>query len=405
MADTVLFGRYRLLEPAGSGGTAEVWRAIDEQTGEEVALKRLHPIVFGSENGRRRLEREFRALRALEHPNVVRVRDLLIAEDEAALILDYVPGVSLATRLNDGPRVTEAEAVAIAGDVAAALSAAHKAGIVHRDVKPGNILLAPDGRAQLTDFGIAHADGDDTAVTATGMLVGTLRYIAPEQLRGEPATTSSDLYSLAAVTYEMAAGRPAFGATTPVALVEEQRDGPPPLSGDAAALDGPVRRAMSADPKARQRSVDAFARDLRGAAKALRGAAAVAAAPEEPKTEQIPAAAGFAAVWAGAPLVEREDAAAVVAPPLRSGRTRATTRARPGVLAALTGLLFGLLLLVGLTLTGGNRPSGAVDAGAGTPPPSRATASPTAKPTPKPTPRPVAKPGKKKGHKHGGGED
>jgi eukaryotic-like serine/threonine-protein kinase len=401
MADTVLFGRYRLLAAAGTGGTAEVWRAIDEQTGEEVALKRLHPIVFGSENGRRRLEREFRALRALEHPNVVRVRDLLIADDEAALILDFVPGVSLATRLNDGPRVTEAEAVAISADVAAALGAAHKAGIVHRDVKPGNILLAPDGRAQLTDFGIAHSDGDDTAVTATGMLVGTLRYIAPEQLRGEPATASSDLYSLAAVTYETAAGRPAFGATTPVALVEEQRDGPPPLSGDAAALDEPVRRAMSADPKARQRSVDAFARDLRRAAKGLPGAAAVATA-EDPKTEQIPAAAGFAAVWAGAPLVEREDPAAVVAPPVRTGGTRATTRARPGVLAAVTGLLFGLLLLVGLTLTGGNRPTGAVDAGAGTPAPSRPAASPSAKPTPKATPTPVAKPVKKKGKKHHG---
>jgi eukaryotic-like serine/threonine-protein kinase len=406
MADTVLFGRYRLLEPAGSGGTAEVWRAIDEQTGEEVALKRLHPIVFGSENGRRRLEREFRALRALEHPNVVRVRDLLIADDEAALILDYVPGVSLATRLNDGPRVTEAEAVAVAADVAAALSAAHKAGIVHRDVKPGNILLAPDGRAQLTDFGIAHADGDETVVTATGMLVGTLRYIAPEQLRGEPATPSSDLYSLAAVTYEMAAGRPAFVATTPVALVEEQRDGPPPLSGDAAALDEPVRRAMSADPKARQRSVDAFARDLHRAAKKLPGAA-VAFAADEPKTEHIATGAGFAALWAGVPLVEGEPAA--VAAPVRSGGTRATTRtttrARPGVLAALTGLLFGLLLLVGLTLAGRDRPAGAVDAGVGTPPPSRATASPTAKPTPTPTSRPVAKPGKKKGHKHGGGDD
>jgi eukaryotic-like serine/threonine-protein kinase len=391
MADTVLFGRYRLLEPAGTGGTAEVWRAIDEQTGEEVALKRLHPIVFGSENGRRRLEREFRALRALEHPNVVRVRDLLIADDEAALILDYVPGASLATRLTDGPRVTESEAVTIATDVAAALGAAHQAGIVHRDVKPGNILLAPDGRAQLTDFGIAHADGDETAVTATGMLVGTLRYIAPEQLRGEPATPSSDLYSLAAVTYEMAAGQPAFAATTPVALVEEQRDGPARLSGDAAALDEPVRRAMSADPKARQPSVDAFARELQRAANGL-------AATADANTEAIPAAAGFAAVWAGAPLVESDVA------PVRSSPT---TRARPGVLAALAGLMFAMLLLVGLTLTGSNRPAGAVDGGAGTPSPSQATPSPTAKPTPKATPRPVAKPPPKKhkGKKHKGEGD
>jgi eukaryotic-like serine/threonine-protein kinase len=403
MADTVLFGRYRLLAPAGSGGTAEVWRALDEQTGEEVALKRLHPIVFGSENGRRRLEREFRSLRALDHPNVVRVRDLLVADDEAALILDYVPGPSLAARLAEGRRLTEAEAVAIASDVAAALSAAHKAGIVHRDVKPGNILLAPDGRARLTDFGIAHSDGDDTAVTATGMLVGTLRYIAPEQLRGEPATRASDLYSLAAVTYEMAAGRPAFAATTPVALVEEQRDGPPPLVGDAAPLDGPVRRAMSADPKARQRSVDAFARELRRATKALPGAAAAAApADSDPRTQAIGAGAGFAAVWAGAPLVEGDRAAEAIpaASPVTAHRGIAagtTTGSRPGVLAALAGVAFALLLLVGLTLTSGGRPTGAVDANAGTP-------QPTARATAKPTPTPTAKPAKKGHGKHGHGE-
>jgi eukaryotic-like serine/threonine-protein kinase len=413
MADTVLFGRYRLLAAAGSGGTAEVWRAIDEQTSEEVALKRLHPIVFGSENGRRRLAREFRSLRALDHPNVVRVRDLLVADDEAALILDYVPGTSLADRLRDGPPPTETDAVRIASDVAAALSAAHKAGIVHRDVKPGNILLGPDGRARLTDFGIAHSDGDDTAVTATGMLVGTLRYIAPEQLRGEPATRSSDLYSLAAVTYEMAAGRPAFAATTAVGLVEEQRDGPPPLVGAAAPLDAPVRRAMSADPKARQRSVDAFARDLRRAAKALPGAAAAAvAAPEataEPQTEPIGARAGFAAVWAGAPLVEADKAdvepAAVVAAPVGRPSRRglmagSATRSRPGVLAAIAGIAFAALLLLGLTLTGGGRPTGAVDANVVTPAPTKAT--------PKPTPKPTLKPVKKRGHGHdkrGGGDE
>ena len=403
MADTVLFGRYRLVAPAGSGGTAEVWRAVDEQTGEEVALKRLHPIVFGSENGRRRLEREFRSLKALHHPNVVRVRDLHIADDEAALILDYVPGTSLAARLADGPPVTEAEAVAIASDVAAALSAAHKAGIVHRDVKPGNILLAPDGPARLTDFGIAHSDGDDTAVTATGMLVGTLRYIAPEQLRGAPATRSSDLYSLAAVTYEMAAGRPAFAAATPVALVEEQRGGPAPLDGAAAPLDAPVRRAMSADPKARQRSVDAFARELRRAAKALPGAAAAAQPVDpDPKTEAIGAGVGFAAVWAGAPLVESDAGAPVDPVPVASAAPRGvaagtTTRSRPGVVAAIAGLAFAVLLIVALMLTGGGRPTGAVDANAGTPAPVQATPTPT----PNPTPQPV----KAKGHHHGhGGE-
>ena len=153
MAKTVLFGRYRLLEPAGSGGSAEVWRALDTKTGDEVAVKRLHPIVFADETGRARLKREFEALLSLDEPHIVRVRDLKIGRNEAAIILDYVPGRSLADRLAGGPPFQPAEAVDVARDIAAALTAAHAAGIVHRDVTPGNILLDPTDGARLTDFG------------------------------------------------------------------------------------------------------------------------------------------------------------------------------------------------------------------------------------------------------------
>ena len=378
----MLFGRYRLLQPAGTGGTAEVWRARDERNGDEVALKRLHPIVFGSRNGRRRLEREFRALKALRHPNVVRVRNLHVARDDAALVLDYVDGPSLAERLAGGSRLTPAEAVTIASDVAAALSAAHEAGIVHRDVKPGNVLLTDDGHAQLTDFGIAHADGDDTAVTATGLLVGTLRYIAPEQLRGEPATPSSDLYSLAAVTYEMLAGGPAFSAATPVALVEEHRVGPAPLSGDVAAFDAPLRRALAPDPTARQRSVAAFAHDLRTTA---------AAVTEDAPTQPIIAGAGAPA--------QRDDAAPVEAEPQPWHTAR--PRARPGVVAGIAGLLFGALLVAALTLNGG-RPSGDVAGAAGTPAATQ-TPRPTLKVTP--APKPKKEHGNDEGHGNKGGKE
>jgi serine/threonine-protein kinase len=237
------------------------------------------------------------------------------------------------------------------------------------------------------------------------MLVGTLRYMAPEQLRGEPATPASDLYSLAAVTYEMAAGRPAFAATTPVALVEEQRGGPPPLTGDAAPLDGVVRRAMSADPKARQPSVAAFARELRRAANGLPGVG-MPPPDDDAKTDQIAAVPGFAAVWAGAPLVEGEPEALAASAARSASRASSAARTRPGVLAALAGLLFALLLLAALTLTGGNRPDGAVDAGVGTPNPTpTATPKPTPTATPKPTPRPPAPKPKHKKHKGHGGED
>ena len=144
MGESVLFGRYRLTESAGAGGSAQVWRATDTKTGDEVAVKRLHPIVFADEAGRARLKREFDALRSLDEPHIVRVRDLEIGEDDAALILDFVPGQSLADRLASGAPFQPAEAVAVATDVAAALSAAHAAGIVHRDVTPGNILLDPN---------------------------------------------------------------------------------------------------------------------------------------------------------------------------------------------------------------------------------------------------------------------
>jgi hypothetical protein len=342
MDQQVLFGRYRLVARAGSGGTAEVWRAIDERTGEEVALKRLHPGVFASEAGRRRLVREFRALRDLRHPNVVAVRDLEIGTDDAALILDYVPGPSLRERLATHAALPPGEAVAIARDVAAALAAAHAAGIVHRDVSPGNVLLAPDGTARLTDFGIADAATEETAVTATGTLVGTLRYVAPEQLRGEPATPSSDLYGLAAVTWEMLAGRPPFAATTPVELVESQRAELRPIEGLDPRLDAAVRRGLALDPGVRPRSVGAFAASLLDA---------LDDRPTEP-----------------------------IALPLPAARPTPRARSRAGPVAVGAALALGALILVGAL--GATDPAGTGGTATETPRPTNAaeTSRPSAEP-------------------------
>jgi serine/threonine-protein kinase len=271
MPNSVLFGRYELLETAGRGGSAEVWRARDRETGEIVAVKRLHPIAFADATARRRLEREFRMLQTLDEPHVVRVRELRIEDREAALILDYVEGESLAGRLAGvaaaGDRLPLGAAVAIVADIAAALGAAHAAGLVHRDVTPANILLGRDGQAHLTDFGIAHATGDGTAtaVTATGLVLGTMRYLAPEQLRGEPATPASDLHALAAVAYEMAAGQPAYEAATPVALVEAQRAGPAPIEDVPAAVDAVIRRGLDPDPARRPSDLRTFAAELTAA--------------------------------------------------------------------------------------------------------------------------------------------
>ena len=398
MPDTVLFERYRLIEPAGRGGSAEVWRALDEQTGEEVAVKRLHPVVFADAAGRQRLRREFDALRSLDEPHIVRVRDLQFGEREAALVLDFVPGESLAQRLArqvaDGTPMAPETAVAIVDDVAAALTAAHAAGIVHRDVTPANILLTTDGEARLTDFGIAHASGDDpaAAVTAAGLLMGTMRYLAPEQLRGAVSTPASDLHGLAAIAYEMLAGHPAYAATSPVALAEAQEAGPPAIDGVPAGVDAAVRRGLAVDPADRPADVATFATSF---AAAVADQVTVATSIEaRDQTRVIPIVAAFpAASVAGAALAASAPPAAPVvsttltvadvgvASPARAAathgplpqavglrdRARGTgagpARRRLGGLPAPVAVVLGLLLAVGLlaaaTLPGGFTLAGA----------------------------------------------
>jgi serine/threonine protein kinase len=271
MEQSVLFGRYRLLSRVGAGGSAQVWRAEDARTGEEVAVKRLHPVVFADPAARRRLERESRALQALDSPNIVRIRDSHLTDDEAALVLDFVPGVSVSERLAEHGRLSAAETVRVVRDVGAALSTAHAAGVVHRDVKPANIILAEDGRALLTDFGVARqqagdaASGAATEVTAPGLVVGSLRYMSPEQLRGEPATPASDQYGLAAVAYEMLSGRAPYDASTPLALATAHAEAPAPLAGIEPSLAAAIQRGLSADPGDRFADVSSFAAAVQGA--------------------------------------------------------------------------------------------------------------------------------------------
>lgn len=367
MDQPVLFGRYRLVAPAGSGGTAQVWRALDERTGDEVAVKRLHPVVFGSDAGRQRLVREFRALRDLHHPNIVRVRDLEIGTDEAALILDFVDGQSLRERLGSGTALAPGEAVAIASDVGAALDAAHRAGLVHRDVSPGNVLIGMDGAARLTDFGIARAGTDHTAVTGSGLLVGTLHYVAPELLRGGSATASSDLYSLAAVTYEMLAGRPAFAVATPVALVEAQRAGAAPIENVDPALDAVVRHGLADDPTHRPATVAAFAAGLQAVVGHDTFGGEI--------TERL-----------ALPLA----AAAAGAAPVPSARVR--NRRAPAMAAATLGLA--ALALAAAALSGPLGPEAAVGGGSAQPkrPAAPTDVQPTATPAPTATPLPATAP-------------
>lgn len=269
-------GRYRLGPRLGRGGMADVFEAFDERLARPVAIKLLRPEMTADPGMRARFEREARSAASLNHPNVVAVYDSGEEDGRAFLVMERLPGETLADRVRSGP-VDPDWLRGVAADVLSALDAAHQRGIVHRDIKPGNILLDPDGRAKVGDFGIAKAIRDSPAgvrstdpaaadLTAVGMLVGTVAYLSPEQIQGEPASPRSDLYGLGVVLYEALTGRKPYPGGEAVAQaravveaaapdVAELRPDVPP---DLAAV---VRRAMSRDPKDRFAS----ARSMRAA--------------------------------------------------------------------------------------------------------------------------------------------
>ncbi|HZU56240.1 MAG TPA: serine/threonine-protein kinase [Actinocrinis sp.] len=213
----LIAGRYRLLAQVGTGGMGVVWRARDEVLGRTVALKELmvRSTTGGAglgDEGTRRAMREARIAARLHHPNVIGVYDIVDHDGRPFLVMEYLESRSLAQLMAAGVLLPPHEVARIGAQLASALTAAHNAGIVHRDVKPGNVLLAEDGEVKLTDFGISRAVGD-TTVTASGLLLGTLGYIAPEVAQGQPADSLSDVYSLGATLYAAVEGQPPFGNT------------------------------------------------------------------------------------------------------------------------------------------------------------------------------------------------
>ena len=220
--DSLILGRYRLDREIAVGGTARVWRARDAKQDRAVAVKLLHPHLLPDATSRRRLEGEARAAEALSHPAIAAVYDVSGPDDDPALVMELVDGEPLSRRLErDGPMPPRA-AAALAADVAEALYHAHQRGIVHRDVKPANILVERrSGRARLIDFGIAHSlEAASQDLTRTGTSLGTPRYMAPEQLAGEPVGPRTDLWGLGAVLYQALSGRVPFDGATPLAIAD-----------------------------------------------------------------------------------------------------------------------------------------------------------------------------------------
>ncbi|WP_249010416.1 serine/threonine-protein kinase [Conexibacter sp. DBS9H8] len=200
---TRLADRYRLEQIVGSGGMAVVWRAADETLGRTVALKVMSDALAADPAYVARFAREARLAASISHPNLVEIYDYSATAARPYLVMEFVPGGTLADRLRDGP-LSVPVLLTVCADLLSALGAVHAQGVLHRDVKPANVLIGPDGRARLTDFGVALLQ-EGTQLTQPGQVVGTLRFIAPELLGGAPPSCQSDLYSLGKVI-EAAAG-------------------------------------------------------------------------------------------------------------------------------------------------------------------------------------------------------
>src|SRR5215475_5146455 len=214
---TTLNGRYRLEARIGAGGMSTVYRATDETLQRQVAIKLMNREIASDSDQLERFRREARAVAQLSHPHIVGVIDYGEDDSRPYIVFEYVEGETLKERIRRNGRLPIAEAVAYAIEIARALGAAHARHIVHRDVKPQNVLIDEEGSAKVTDFGIARTL-DEEGLTADGRVLGTTDYVSPEQALGHDVTGQSDFYSLGVVLYEMLTGRVPFTGETPVAV-------------------------------------------------------------------------------------------------------------------------------------------------------------------------------------------
>ena len=274
-----VFKGYKVTRFIARGGMGLVFEGVQESLDRSVAIKFLYPHLSDEDQFRERFEREARAIARLDHPNIVRVLDFGTEGQMHFMILDYIDGVTLRDHLirvqADGLNLRTETVASITQQVGGALTYAHERGYVHRDVKPGNIMLAKNGRVFLTDFGVVKDIGAMSG-TMTGAVIGTPEYMAPEQANGANIGPPADLYALAVVAYEMLVGRVPFQSTTPVAVLTKHLHEPPPLPSTIAPWYGPeldavFLRALSKNPNERYPTAAEFSRELVAALHAPRG--------------------------------------------------------------------------------------------------------------------------------------
>lgn len=268
-AGVELGNRYRLDERIAGGGMGDVWRGTDQVLGRTVAVKSLLPALMDEPGFAERFRHEARTMATINHPGVVDVYDFGSDQNIAFLVMEYVEGDALSRTLSRVARLTPARTMALIAQAADALQAAHDKGVVHRDVKPGNLLVRPNGTLVLTDFGIARSEMA-AQLTAAGSVLGTASYISPEQASGATASPASDIYALGVVAYQCLSGRRPFDGDNPLEIaMKHVRDHPRPLPGDIPPqVRMIVERALAKDPAARWPSANALAAVARQAAAA-----------------------------------------------------------------------------------------------------------------------------------------
>ena len=289
--DEMIFGRrYRITEKIGSGGMADVYKAIDETLGRTVAVKVLHPTYVNDTDFVDRFRHEASAAANLSHPSIVNIYDYGVEDVGPYIVMELVRGMDLKRVLREQGKLDPRLVAEYGSQVCSALSAAHGYGIIHRDIKPQNIIVTPDGVVKVMDFGIARAVDSDA--TQTGSVLGTAQYVSPEQAQGRRLGPESDLYSLGVVLYELSTGRLPFTGDTPVSVaLKHVNDAPvPPRQVDPSvppALEAVIMKAMQKDPRLRYHSAEEMREDLQRVAQG-RG---VAAQPRVDDTTVMPAVA------------------------------------------------------------------------------------------------------------------
>jgi eukaryotic-like serine/threonine-protein kinase len=259
--DTIIDGRYRVQSRLGSGGMAEVWSAEDSQLGRRVALKLLASRFAADPDFRERFRREASAAAAMQHPNIVAIFDRGEWDGTSYIAMELVEGRTLKQVIQERGPIAAGPAIHVAIEILKALRYAHKRGIVHRDIKPQNVLIDEEGHAKVADFGIARAGASD--MTDDGAILGTVQYVAPEQAQGKPVSPRSDLYSVGVVLYELLTGQVPFDGEAPVSIALKQVSEPPvpPAQLEPSippALEAVVMRALEKDPDRRFADADEF---------------------------------------------------------------------------------------------------------------------------------------------------